>query len=923
MAQEMANDGSGAFGKEGIPGFPGGEAELDAFLKLHQVTDKGREFLMNALTGPPERRVGSGNDNVSTRLPSLKARLVVQGESRTLEYAHAKMCEYNPAVRFFLCQPGSVFVRRPGKDGQLRGRWTVPDYLVVHERGCELVECKTLAELERKSTGEHPRFTRDGDRWRDLCAEEAAKEYGFQYRVFSSAEVNGIWIRNMDYVDDFDGTPDPDPVLGEKLLSALFQAGSMRIREALEIVDQKSAVLWWLIANRKAWGDLERERLWEPDTSWVHSSRSRMLAARELRGPVPDVAMSSQVSTVEVEVGSRILWNGVPYTILNRSDWDVTVRPDEEGRRSVAVPLSDFEEFLREGKIQGEASNAADTVVRRREELMRRATDKDLAEANRRYRLLQAYRETGVVPRGCGERTLRRLTKWAAEGLILYGSEICNLVRFRGRPAGTRDMGERQVEVLEEVARAFAKDIKAGRVAAAYARLVALCDERGISPVPSKGSLRSAAKRLSSPESTGEREGARRRYQDSGPVKKQDVGLPPTGDRVFHVVHIDSTLLDVQVVDSRNGENLGRPWFTVMEDDRSRMALAAVLTFEAPSRAVLAKLFADCVGRHNRLPHIVVVDRGSEFDSVQFEFVLASYKITKWERPPSKARFGSIIESFFRGNNSRFVHELLGNTKLTRGRQQSRTHDPARLAVWTLSGLHEILMQWLFQIYPQLCHGTLGNRPRDVFERDRALSGDRPSRYVAFNNDLAVVLAQPPDHGTTRHVGRTRGIVVGYLRFWHDDFKYGDVYGTNVPVKVNPFNCSEVFAYVRRRWVTCRLVDGDADLAGRSWKQIELAVEEISARRGVSPKSLVVNARVLGRFFREVEHSEQLRRQIRCEQEERVIGDPAFRQEEASDGQPMPKSFDVTSADEASDGTLGGSMPWLMSDETDEGDGDE
>ena len=910
MTQNGAFDGSGRFGEEEIPGFPGGEAELDAFLKLHQVTDKGREFLVNSLTGPPERRVGGGNDNVSTRLPSTKMGVVIQGESRTLEYAFAKMCEYNPAVRLFLCQPGSVFVRRPGKSGHLRGRWTVPDYLVVDERGCAFVECKTREELERKSTGEHPRFTRDGDRWRDLCGEEAARAYGFEYRIFSSDEVNGIWIRNVDYLADFDGTPDPDPALGEKLLSALSQAGSMRTREALEVVDQKSTVLWWLIANQRAWADLERERLWEPDTSWVYSSRSRMLAGRELRRPVPDIALSNRVSTVEVQVGSRILWNGVPYTILNRSDRDVTVRPDEEGGRSVAVPLADFEEFLREGKIQGEGSNPADTIVRRREDLLRCATDKELDEANRRYRLLRAYREAGEVPRGCGVRTLRRLTKWAGEGLILYGSEICGLVRFRGRPVGTRDMGKQQVEVVEEVAEAFAKDIKAGRVAAAYARLVALCDERGISPVPSKGSLRSAAKRLSSPDSTREREGARREYQESGPVKRQDVGLPPTGDRVFHVVHIDSTQLDVQVVDSRNGGNLGRPTFTVMEDDRSRMPLAAVLTFDEPSRAVLAKLFADCVARHNRLPHVVVVDRGSEFHSVQFEFALAAYKITKWERPASKARFGSIVESFFRGNNTRFVHELLGNTKLTRGRQQSATHDPKKLAVWTLSGLHQILMKWLFEVYPELWHGTLGNKPREVFERDRALSGDRPSRYVAFDDSLKMLLAQPPGNGTTRRVSRTRGIVVDYLRFWNDDFKYGDVHGTNVLVKINPVNCSEAFAYVRRRWVTCRLVDGDADLAGRSWKQIELAVEEISARRGVSPKSLVFNARILGRFFREVEHSEQLRRQIRREQEERAIGDPDFRNEEVSDGRPMPKeSSDASTDAETSDGTVGGSEP--------------
>ena len=40
-------------------------------------------------------------------------------------------------------------------------------------------------------------------------------------------------------------------------------------------------------------------------------------------------------------------------------------------------------------------------------------------------------------------------------------------------------------------------------------------------------------------------------------------------------------------------------------------------------------ILRECVYRHNRLPQIVVVDGGKEFDSVCFETLLARYERTK------------------------------------------------------------------------------------------------------------------------------------------------------------------------------------------------------------------------------------------------------------------------------------------------------
>ena len=74
----------------------------------------------------------------------------------------------------------------------------------------------------------------------------------------------------------------------------------------------------------------------------------------------------------------------------------------------------------------------------------------------------------------------------------------------------------------------------------------------------------------------------------------------------------------------------------------------------------------ECVRRHAHLPDVVVVDGGREFNSVFFEALLARYECIKKTRPPAKARFGSVVERLFGTANTQFIHNLKGNTQITR-----------------------------------------------------------------------------------------------------------------------------------------------------------------------------------------------------------------------------------------------------------------
>ncbi|WP_081742150.1 hypothetical protein [Mesobacillus boroniphilus] len=124
----------------------------------------------------------------------------------------------------------------------------------------------------------------------------------------------------------------------------------------------------------------------------------------------------------------------------------------------------------------------------------------------------------------------------------------------------------------------------------------------------------------------------------------------------------------------------------------------------------------ECVKRHGRLPKVLVVDGGKDFQSTYFETFLACYAIQKQVRPPSKPRFGSVCERLFGTTNKKFIHNLVGNTQLmTNVRQVSKEISPRKHAVWTLPLFSEYLFKWLYEIYDTLEHSTLGQSPREVF----------------------------------------------------------------------------------------------------------------------------------------------------------------------------------------------------------------
>ena len=854
---------------DGLPGLTGGMQELEAHFDSHVLSPRARDLVRAIVQGDPVRRVGGGRGNVVVRYASRKMGCVVQAESRTVEGAFVQQCEFDPDVVLYLCQPTTLTVPIVDARGRKRSMHTVVDFLVLNKDGFFLVECKSADDIRRDSERQHSRFVREDDRWRWPAAEKAAQALGLGFLLFTSDDVNPIFLRNLRFLADYlHVSVPPDRDQSQRIIERVRQARSVRLGVLLASPECSPDVVWWLVAHGRIRCDLERVRVFEPEEAWAHDSEARMLAYRRLAPPVVSSPSAASVVapavSVRFEPEAMLLWDGVPWKVLHRGAEAVAIQCQSGDDRVVSLLVPDVERLLQEGILRPAERPVADVTAEARDCLFHRADADDLDRARERWRVLRHVEQHGAPPDGISARSVRRYRCWSKEGVRRYGSAFAGLIRLRGRRPGTHDLPAPQAQVLREVVEEFAGDRRAGRMSGAFARLVALCAERGVSPAPSESTLYRVLARASVPKTDTARRGSRAGYQSEGPSLGADRALLPHGDRPFEVGHIDHTPLDVRLVSSVTGAVLGSPWLTLMVDAYSRVPLAAVLSFDPPSRHSVARVLFDCVRRHHRVPDTLVLDQGPEFHSHDVEDALAHLEVHKVERPARKARFGAVMERLFGITNTRFVHELTGNTTLLAlGRALSSDRHPSRSAVWTLPLLERACDRWLFEIYPGLVHGTLGEMPQAVFQSGLARDGQRVARYVHCDEALRILLAQTP-RGMTRRVDPVRGIVTDYLRFWHDDFQFGDVVRTSVRVKLDLADCSVAFAYVRNRWITCRLADGDADLHGRSWRQIQLAVEELRERRRAGRVARTINAAVIGHFLRDLDRQEHaaLARQI-------------------------------------------------------------
>lgn len=778
------------------------ETDFLLWCKRLALTNKAQVAVAEARSRNPTRRVGGGRNNVPGRYPSRKMGVTIQFESHRVELPFVYELERDASVLEYYDQPPSIPLSYPAANGRDLSVMHTPDYFVVREDSAGWEECKTSEDLEKLAIKSPNRYCRDIEgKWCCPPGQAHAQATGLYYRVRSSAEINWVLQRNLQFLEDylrFD-LASVSGFVDQAVKTAVQAEPGILLNDLLErargVATRDDVYL--LIASGAIYVDLCAAALIEPERVRVFVN--------------PGVAAAYQHACTDLQ-------------------------------RTVGISGSTT--------LLAQAHSEAFR-------LMTTASERDLKIANERFGLVKRHMEGEVSPAAVPARTLRSWSARYRAATEKYSNGYVGLLPKTG------DRGNRNLRLSEEsrsllvefVANDY-ENLKQKTRAASWAALKRACEERSI-VAPSYVTFCLAVRERPVFEQILKRQGRRAAYAHAEFYFELQSTTPRHGDRPFEIGHIDHTELDVEVVCSHTGRPLGRPWMTLLTDAYSRRGLSLYLTFDAPSYRSCMMILRECVRKHGRLPQILVIDGGPEFQSTYFETLLARYEVTKKTRPPAKARFGSVCERLFGTTNTQFIHNLRGNTQITRNvRQVTKSVNPQGQAVWTLGALEERLSEYVFEIYDTVVHPALSLSPRETFAGGLESSGLRLQRMIPYGEDFLMATLPTTAKGVAK-VAPGRGVKVNQIYYWSDRFRNPAVEGTGVAVRYDPFDAGTVYAFVERQWVRC-YSEYHTIFHGRSEKEILLASHELRRRHQACAGEKAKTARKLADFLQSVESEELL-----------------------------------------------------------------
>ncbi len=790
------------------------------------LSEATRAVIDHIRSAPPSRRVGGGRQNVSGRYPSRKMGVTIQFESHRVELAGIYEMEHDTSVLEYYDQPPPICLRYPAAQGRQLVVMHTPDYFVLRQNEVGWEEWKTEEDLVRLSEHNPNRYRRGDHGWICPPGREYAERFGLYYQVRSSAEINWVFQRNIQFLEDylrFDFAPISSWVR-ERVLAYVCAWPGVSLQLLLEDSAGIAAPddIYSLIATGQLYVDLTVAALAEPWAVRVYSCRDAALACST--PPTPPQERPSQ--------------NSCCNPALQTSP--------------ASTPLT---------------QTRASEVIKR----LLAASEEDLRAANERSEIVRHHLNGDappvVVP--IPPRTLRRWLLGYRAAERLWGTGYLGLLPQRRPGNPSPRLSEKSTQLMNEVIKAEYETKKQKTRYACWILLQRACERTG-ALTPTYMTFCTAVRKRAGFDQNSKRKGHRAAYSQEPFYFELALKTPRHGDRPFEICHIDHTELDIELVCSRTRQNVGRPWYTILTDAFSRGLLAIFLTFDPPSYRSCMMVLRECVRRHGRLPQNLVVDGGKEFQSIYFDTLLARFECTKKTRPPAKARFGSVCERLFGTSNTRFIHNLAGNTQIMKNvRQVTKSVNPKRHAEWTLAELYGYLCQWAYEVYDTISHPALGQSPREAFTAGLAQSGIRPNRMVTYDEEFRLWTLPTTARGHARVVPG-KGVKINHVFYWAAALRNPEVERTLVPVRYDPYDAGVAYVYVRNHWVQC-VSEHYSTLRGKSEHELMLATAELRRRAHRHAGQFTVTAKKLADFLASAEGEHALRVQRTKDREAKDI----------------------------------------------------
>jgi transposase InsO family protein len=766
------------------------------------------DIITKIRNSPPIRSVRGGRNNVRGRYPSQLMGVTIQFESHTCELPVIYTLEHvGKDVREYYDQPYTFRVEYLNRRGRKVPLTYTPDFFVIHDTYIEFLQCKTEEELRLLEKDRPGFFVLDKDgRWRCPPADEALAQYGFSHRVISSAELDLTLYNNNIFLEDYlhTNTPPVSTKIRSSVLETLKVASRITLDELLNLTFTFGGTaddIYTLIASGKLYVDLTAELLTDRKYVWVYLDKE--IAERYRPTDIPFEYAKAKYATIRE--GARFIFkDGDNMTFRVVLIGENKIYMESEDGTAPCLSLSNFERLVKDGELKCMDFESDSNQENEALAIINSATKKAIEKANFIRRVIDRHFAGLPLTEGVPQRTFEYWKSRWITGQRLYGSGYAGVVfNYRGR--GDRRTVKIHADALAEMNRLIETEYEnnvAQGIFAVWSKLVLWCDEQ----VPKlkepcyQTFIRYVRKRPRHLQAL-KRLGHRAAYDLQPYYPWLEKSTPPHGSRPFQVVHIDHTELDIELVDPDTGENLGRPQLTLMVDAFSRRILALYLTFDPPSYRSNMMVIRECLSRWGHLPQTIVADGGSDFSGTYFQTLAAAFDITIKYRPKHEPRFGSVIERLFGITNTEFIHLLRGNTKIRRRiRQVSMSHDPSRLAAWTIEAIDESLCDWAYNRYDTESHGTLKRSPRDVFESTIKLTGERRHRLLAYDREF-LILTMPSTKKGAAKVQPGGRVKVDYDYYGCEELE--SLVGSEVEVRFDPLNVMYAYVRIKDKWVRC------------------------------------------------------------------------------------------------------------------------
>lgn len=862
----------------------------------------------------PHTRAHSGPGTAQARYASAKMGMVIQGSMR-VEYPVILELEHDPSVLAYWDKPAPIKVPISLANGKQHTVLMTPSYLVIHRDRVVWLEIKSERELRRLVAAAPGRYIAEDDpqstnnghdvgythnpynepdsegdgeedapyeppapsvRWRCPAGEAYAAQYGMGYEVRSSAQTNWHLAANITFLERYiraakgnDGLPVRDDIA-----SAIVNLVERRpgitvadLRQQIEAENKASEAedakvgevadaIHIMLLRSDIYVDLRSERLSEPERTHVyhtHHVAEAYTTASNTEGPSQTQGWAGPIV---VEPGAQIAINDERWLVVSTSP-DVTLLVNDSGQQ-LSMTQAQVTTLADSGALRSLALAHADERSRIAQEMLRAASPEDMERANWRWQVILPVvlhgekRPTIDVPRGTW-------TRWVAGYRRAQAEHNCGYIGLLPKYNASGNRKERYEPAAMEIVQRHIREIFEAQQRptkwSAWVRMKAECEQQALA-YPSYNAFCNEIKKRPLVVQVRARQGRGAAYRLEPPYWDLDYHVPRHGDRAWQIVHIDHTQADI-VLRSTNGDYvLGRVWVTMMIDAYTRRVLAVYVTYDDPSYRSCMMVIRECVRRWHRLPEMLVVDNGPEFNSVYFEQLLARWDVHKVSRPPREPRYGSVMERIFLTANQQFFYALLGNTQNMKNPRQLWPEDrPEQHATWTAPTLYERTRAWAYETYDNEVHGTIGQSPRDAYNESMARSGTQGYEAIPYN--MSFLRSTMPSTPQGKAMVQTRGVKCNYVYYWSPAMRGAGVVRSIVPIRYDPHNMSILYAYIKGRWVRCTS-ERTAEFRGRSEKEIALAAMQLREMHKARGQNITINSYQLAIFLKSTLVTEKL-----------------------------------------------------------------